>query len=103
VSDSGLHPSPRWARLFVLAVLTAGYYTTERLTKPYSGQLRRIRAPSVSTGNHCQVTQGFKCLFSKDFISAFYILSISAMSFFAVIPYIFKQNSYDFCQTFNSL
>ena len=28
--------------------------------------------------------QGFMCLFSKDFISAFNILSISAMSFFAV-------------------
>ena len=30
--------------------------------------------------------QGFKGLFSKDFISAFNILSISAMSFFSV-PY----------------
>jgi hypothetical protein len=27
--------------------------------------------------------QGFKCLFSKDFVSAFNILSISAMSFFS--------------------
>ena len=27
--------------------------------------------------------QGFKCLFSKDFISAFNILSIFAMSFFS--------------------
>ncbi len=28
--------------------------------------------------------QGFKCLFSKDFISVFNLLSISAMSFFSV-------------------
>ncbi len=36
------------------------------------------RGPKDSRG------QGFKCLFSKDLISAFNILSISAMSFFAV-------------------
>ena len=68
--------------------------------------------------------QGFKGLFSKDFISAFNILSISAifegiettdllvcevrsyLSFFgnfAVILYISKQSLYDFCQTFKSL
>ena len=59
VSDSGLHPSPRCTRLFVLAVSTAGHYTTKRLTKPYSGGPVRFRAPSVSTGNHCQVTPIF--------------------------------------------
>ncbi len=39
--------------------------------------------------------QGFKCLFSKDFISAFSILSISAMSFFAVpnSPFSMKPKS----------
>ena len=68
--------------------------------------------------------QGFKGLFSKDFISAFNILSISAIlegiettdllicevrpylsSFgnFAVIFYISKQSLYAFCQTFKSL
>jgi hypothetical protein len=64
--------------------------------------------------------QGFKGLFSKNFIKAFNILSISAI-FFLVYPiqlfqlnlnplpiisvflYIYKQSSYDFCQTFNSL
>jgi hypothetical protein len=35
--------------------------------------------------------QGFQGLVSKDFISAFNILSIS------------RQSSYDFCQTFKSL
>jgi hypothetical protein len=58
-SDSGRHPSPRCTRLFVLAVCTAGHYTTERLTKPYSGGPVRIRAPSLSTGNHCQVTPAY--------------------------------------------
>ncbi len=68
--------------------------------------------------------QGFKGLFSKDFISAFNILSLSSIlkkidttdllisevrqylsSFgdFAVILYISKQSLYDFCHTFNSL
>lgn len=61
VSDSGLHPSPRCTRLFVLAVSTAEHYTTERLTKPYSGGSVRIRAPSLSTGNHCQVAPVFHC------------------------------------------
>ena len=39
--------------------------------------------------------QGFKRLFSKDFISAFNILSISAMSFFAVpnSPFSMKPKS----------
>ncbi len=39
--------------------------------------------------------QGFKCLFSKDFISVFNILSISAMSFFAVpnSPFSMKPKS----------
>ena len=59
VSDSELHPSPRRTRLFVLAVSTASHYTTERLTKPYSGGPVRIKAPSLSTGNHCQVTPIF--------------------------------------------
>ncbi len=59
VSDSGLHPSPRCSRLFALPVSTAGQYTTERLTKLYSGGPVRIRAPSLSTGNHCQVTPSF--------------------------------------------
>jgi hypothetical protein len=61
VSDSGRHPSPRCSRLFVLAVSTAGHYTTERLTKPYSGGPVRIRAPSLSTGNHCQVAPICQC------------------------------------------
>jgi len=67
---------------------------------------------------------GFKGLFSKDFINGFNILPISAIfegidtadllicevrpylsSFgnFAVILYVFKQSSYGFFQTFNSL
>jgi hypothetical protein len=39
--------------------------------------------------------QGFKGLFSKDFISAFNILSISAMSFFSVpnSPFSIKSKS----------
>jgi len=39
--------------------------------------------------------QGFKGLFSKDFISAFNILSISAMSFFSVLnsPFSIKSKS----------
>jgi hypothetical protein len=56
VSDSGLHPSPRCSRLSGHLTLAKGHYTTERLTKPYSGGPVRIRAPSLSTGNHCQVT-----------------------------------------------
>ena len=56
VSDSGLHPSPRCSCLSGPLALAAGHYTTERLTKPYSGGPMRIRAPSLSTGNHCQVT-----------------------------------------------
>jgi len=68
--------------------------------------------------------QGFKGLFSKDFISAFNIFFLSAIlegidtrdllicevrpyfsSFwnFAVILYLSKQSSYNFCQTFKSL
>jgi len=68
--------------------------------------------------------QGFKGLFSKDIISAFNIFSLSAIlegidstellicevrpclfSFgkVAVMLYISKQSSYDFCQTFKSL
>jgi len=68
--------------------------------------------------------QGFKGLFSKDFINAFNILSLYAIlegidttdllicevgpylfSFgnVAVILYISKHSSYDFCQTFKSL
>ena len=34
--------------------------------------------------------QGFKCLFSKDFISAFNILSISAMSFLVYPIHLFQ-------------
>jgi len=39
--------------------------------------------------------QGFKGLFSKDFISAFNILSISAMSFYSVLnsPFLIKSKS----------
>ncbi len=46
--------------------------------------------------------QGFKGLFSKDFISAFNIFSISAMSFLLypihLFLYISKQGSYDFAK-----
>ncbi len=45
VSDSGLHPSPRSTRSSPLQARAFQAYTTERLTKPYSGgpiRLRRI-------------------------------------------------------------
>ena len=60
VSDSGLHPSPRCTRLSDPVALAPGHYTTERLTKPYSRGPVRIRAPSLSTGNHCQVAPSFQ-------------------------------------------
>ena len=59
VSDSGLHPSPRRTRLSSFPAFAFGHYTTERLTKPYSGGPVRIRAPSLSAGNHCQVAPVF--------------------------------------------
>ncbi len=41
--------------------------------------------------------QGFKGLFSKDFVSAFNILSISAMSFFSVPDSLFSIKSKSPC------
>jgi len=59
VSDSGLHPSPRRTRLSSFPAFAFSHYTTERLTRPYSGGPVRIRAPSLSAGNHCQVAPTF--------------------------------------------
>ena len=47
VSDSGLHPSPRCPRASPCSVSALGFHTTERLTRPYSGGLPRLkRVPS---------------------------------------------------------
>jgi hypothetical protein len=49
----GLRATPFTSRtrLSDFAACAFGRYTTKRLTKPYSGGIRRIRTPSLSTGN----------------------------------------------------
>ena len=44
VSDSGLHPSPRRTRVSSLPACAFSRYSTERLTRPYSGGLVRFSA-----------------------------------------------------------
>ena len=68
VSDSGLHPSLRHTRLSSLPARAFSHYTTERMTNPYSGGPVRISAPSLSAGNHCQVTPLFQ--YSSRVLSA---------------------------------
>jgi hypothetical protein len=58
---------------------------------------RRGFKPATEKADKDSRGQGVKGLFSKDFISAFDIISIS------VILYVYKQGLYNFCQTFNSL
>ena len=51
---------------------------------------RRWPKPTTETAGKDFRGQGFKCLLSKDFFSAFYIFYNSSGSFYAVILYIFK-------------
>ena len=83
-----LSPAGRLALIWLILCFSKGLIYVDLLQFSWRRGSQDSRGPRIQRVKDSR-GQGFKGLFSKDFISAFNILSFSVISFFSV-PYTFS-------------